>query len=267
MNFTKANNQYYSAYIESRVTSYINNETYERPALIETFDFTPAEIAEMDNDAKIIAESIGGTRAIWVGRECSTANCDLIVDGREIELKYVSTGKGTYLNSSLKYFSDNLGFTPFTEYTHATICPYLEKYFGDNVYKNFSPVSMEESERFRHGHPDAYNELIQIDKLMRRQYVADLYDFLIANPQKLNTFISDAITKEIGGKQMPEEMIVFNHEKKTISSYSAEGIVDKMKHKSFKNAGLSLVFDDFRVAIGWQNGTGLNNPTLRVFIK
>jgi hypothetical protein len=267
MNFSKANNQYYAAYIESRVVAYINKEEYKLPSFLEGFEFSDAELAEMDSDAKAIAESVGGIQAQWTGRECSTESCDLIVDGREIELKYVSCGTGTYLNSSLSYFSDKLGFVPFTDYTHKTICHFLEKYFGEKVYSNFSPVSQKESSDFQHYQPELYEQLKKIDKTMRKQYVSDLYNFLIKNPQKLNTFITDVITKSISGKEAPEELIIFNHETKAILKYSKLDIERKIKNKTIKNAGLSLVFDEFRVAIGWQNGTGLNNPTLRVFIK
>ena len=41
----------------------------------------------------------------------------------------------------------------------------------------------------------------------------------------------------------------------------------KISLKKFKNTGLGMSFDNFRIQIGWQNGSGLNNPTLRVFIK
>ena len=51
--------------------------------------------------------------------------------------------------------------------------------------------------------------------------------------------------------------------KRENNQYYAEYI----ENKTIKNAGLSLVFDNFRVAIGWQNGNGLNNPTFRVFLK
>ena len=267
MNFSKSNNQYYGAYIESRIAAYINNVEYILPELIQDFPFSDSDIETMDADAKQIANYIGGAHAIWTGRECNNADCDLIVDGRKIEIKYVSCGAGTYLNSSLSYFTERLGFTPFTEYSHTTICPFLEQYFGDKVYKNFSPVSNAESKDFRHNHNDLYKQLQVIDKAMRKQYTSDLYNFLISNPQKLNIFISDILSKNVGNKKAPEELIVFNHETKTIRSFTEAEIKSKIKTKSIKNAGLSLKFDEFSVAIGWQNGLGLNNPTLRVFLK
>lgn len=267
MNITKSNNQYYAAFIESRVVAFINKEDYILPELIKEFPFTKSELEEMEQDALAIANIINGQKAQWIGRDCSSKNGDILVDRRTIELKYVAGGTGTYLNSSLAYFSDELNFTSFKEYTHNFICPYLEKYFGDKVYENFSPVSQEESKDFRTNYKLEYNELVKIDKDMRKIYTADLYQFLVSNPQKLNQFLSAAISKEVSNKSAPNELLIFNHANKSYKLFSQEEILKKIKNKTIKNAGLSLVFDEFRVAIGWQNGSGLNNPTFRVFLK
>lgn len=265
MNFSKENNQYYGAFIESRVVAYINKEEYVRPELIANFNFPNEDIIEMNNDAKMIADYIGGDRATWVGRSTSNENCDIIVDGRKIEIKYVSMGTGTYLNSSLTYFSDRLGFTPFTDYTHRTICPYLEKFFGSKVYKNISPVSKEESSIFQSR--KEYEELVKIDKAMRKEYVDNLYNFLTTNPDKLKLFITDIISKNASNKETPEEVVIFNHKVKEFMSFTKEDIIKKINSKTIKKTPLGLVLDGFRVQISWQNGTGLNNPTLRVFLK
>jgi hypothetical protein len=267
MNIKKENNQYYAVFVESRVVAFINNEDYVMPSIIKDFPFTEEEIEEMTSDAMFIAKMIGGTQATWTGRECSNQSGDIIVDGRVIELKYVSCGNGTYFNSSLAYFSDALGFTSFTDYTHKFICPFLEKYFGSKVYDNFSPVTQEESKSFRHSMPKEYEELTKLDKEMRRKYVSDLYTFLISNPEKLNQFLSEAISKNASNKTIPNELFIFNHATKKYIIFSKEEITKKIKSKEIKNKGLSLVFDEFRVAIAWQNGTGLNNPTFRVFLK
>ena len=34
----------------------------------------------------------------------------------------------------------------------------------------------------------------------------------------------------------------------------------------FYNTDFGLIFKNFRMQFGWQNGTGLNNPTIRVFL-
>ena len=265
MNFEKANNQYYAMYIESKVVSLIN----KTPHLVEiNFSFSDEDIQEMNNDAQKIVDFLQGEKAVWVGRQCGNEKCDIIIDGeRQVELKYVSCGNGTYLNSSLEYFSSKLGFTPFTEYTHKYICPILEPIYGDKVYKNFSPVTMQESKDIRHGQKELYALVQNADKEMRKKYVEDLYNFLIQNPDKCIIFISDMINKNVNNKYTPDELVIFNHITKEIKTFSKEEIKKLIKNKNIKKNALGLVFDGFRVQIGWQNGNGLNNPTLRVFLK
>ena len=268
MEIQKANNQYYAEYIESRVVAFINKELYVLPDCIANFPFSESELSEMDNDAFLIANTIGGISATWVGRHCGNEKCDLIVDGaREIELKYVSGGTGTYLNASLSYFSERCHFTPFTDYTHKFICPILEPVYGASVYDNLSPVTLAESKNIRHNHPELYEQIVVADKKMRILYVSNLFDYFQANPTILTTFISDCITKNIGSKSAPSELIIFNHQTKQVTTYNCDTILAKIKNKSIKKTPLGLVFDNFRVAIGWQNGNGLNNPTFRVFLK
>lgn len=268
MEIQKANNQYYAEYIESRVAAFINKASYSRPDCIVDFPFSETELTEMDNDALLIANAIGGTSAVWVGRHCGNEKCDLIVDGtREIELKYVGGGTGTYLNASLRYFSDRLHFTPFTDYMHKSICPILEPIYGVAVYDNLSPVTLAESKNIRHNQPELYEQIVAADKKMRAQYVSDLFNYFQSNPAILTTFISDCITKNIGNKSAPSELIIFNHQTKQVTIYNRDTILTKIKNKSIKKTSLGLVFDNFRVAIGWQNGNGLNNPTFRVFLK
>lgn len=269
MDFKKENNQYYAEYIESKVVSLINHEDhFDTPECLQSYTFSAEEIKEMDEDAIKIANYIDASSAQWIGRHCSTESGDIIADGnRHIELKYVSSGTGTYLNASLSYFSDKLGFTPFTAYTHKTICPILEQEFGSKVYSNLSPVSQTESHYIRQHQKELYDKVKQADIIMRKQYVKDLFDYLTLNPDKLIMFINDVITKNVNShKSTPSELIIFNHKTKSIICYSKESIESKKANKQIKRTELGLVFDNFRVAIGWQNGNGLNNPTFRVFL-
>lgn len=176
MKIDKENNQYYGQFIEEAINSIINQTEIKNTT---NFFFTDEEIEEMTQDAKDIARETQGHRSVYVGRNTGKENCDLIVDGREIEIKYVSLGNGTYLNTSVNYFHNRFGFTDFKEYTSKELLPFLEKYYGESVYKNLSPVSMEQSKEIRHNNPDLYRQIQQIDKVMRKEYVSDLYNFFL----------------------------------------------------------------------------------------
>lgn len=264
MNIKKEDNQYFGQYIEEAVNAYIN----KTPIVNNTgHSFSFEEIDEMNQDAFLIASFLKGTTSQYTGRKTTTTNGDLVVDNQVIELKYVSQGAGTYLNTSIEYFHSRLGFSSFKDYTKKELLPFLAQYFGTSVYDNLSPVSQSMSKEIRHNQPNLYKEIQKIDKKMRKEYVEDLYSFLCLNPDKLQLFVSDMLSKNIGTKQLPDKIIVFNYLDKTIRLIDNVTILSFIQNKQFKKNPLGLVFDNFRVAIGWQNGNGLNNPTIRVFIK
>lgn len=262
MKVNKKNNQYYGRYFEEAIGAIINKEEIVNNT---GFNFTDEEIKELNSDALEAVKFLSAEKAEYVGRQTGNQSCDLIVDGKEYEIKYVCEGNGTYYNTSLSYFSERLGFTPFIEYTHKFICPYLEKYYGEKVYHNISPVSMEESKAFQK--TSEYKELQSLDKEMRKKYVNDLYAFLKNNPDKFSLFISDMLTKNSSGKHIPNTTLVYNHSKKKVTLISSETIMSLVNTKTFKKNPLGFSFDGFNIQIGWQNGSGLNNPTIRVFIK
>ena len=262
MNIQKANNQDYGQYIEENLVNFINKIPFENNT---GFSFSEEELVEMDKDIELLGQTITGTQAEYVGRATKKANCDLYVDGKAVEIKYVSEGTGTYYNTSLAYLSNELGFTSFLEYTHKWICPLLETFFGKTVYDNFSPVSMADSKAFQN--TKEYKELQKLDKAMRAEYVTDLYQFLNQHPEKWIQFVSDMVSKGSSNKTPPDILAIFNHRKKTVRVFSKDDILNSGTTKLVKKNSLGFSFDSFTVQIGWQNGSGLNNPTLRVFLK
>ena len=144
--------------------------------------------------------------------------------------------------------------------------PLLEENgFKDYSLTNSSPVSMEISSKIQK--LPIYSLIQAKDKQIRKDYVKELYEYLSDNTSLVNKFLSDILSKNCSNKQAPDRLLIFNYSTKEITDYNQNFILSLMNNKKIKNAGLSLVFDDIRVAIGWQNGSGLNNPTLRAFIK
>lgn len=249
-------------YVEQALVTTINQESIINNT---SYNFPIETIEKMNEDAKRIAKDLGGTKADYIGNHTKNANGDIIIDGKIVELKYVSCGKGTYLNTTMDYFNTELGFCSYKEYMKEEILPWLSQFFGDKVYKNLSPVSKEESSAFQK--TKDYTTLKAMDKKARARYVTDLYNYLIANPEKLAKFISDCITKEAAGKEAPDILVVYDYSINKTTIIDRERIEELIKNKTFRKTSLGLVFDKFRVQIGWQNGAALNNPTIRVFIK
>ena len=249
-------------YLEQALVSTINQE----PIINNTSYNFPTEIIEkMNEDAKRIAKEFGGTKASYIGNHTKNANGDIIIDEKVVELKYVSFGKGTYLNTTMDYLNTELGFCPYKDYMKEEILPWLSQFFGDKVYKNSSPVSKKESSAFRK--TENYTTLKAMDKKTRARYVEDLYNYLTINPEKLARFISDCITKEAAKKEAPDVLVIYDYSINKTTIIDREHIKELIKNKTFRKTSLGLVFDKFRVQIGWQNGAALNNPTIRVFIK
>lgn len=266
MKITKTNNQYYGKYFEQAVVAYINQI---EPINKTGFNFSIADIITINEDAKNVANYIDGVEAQWVGNETSNQSCDLIVDGKEIELKYSKT-KGTYYNTTIEYFVNKFNLISYKEFMKETgVLLYLEKFFGDKVYKNISPVSQQESKDFRHNCPSEYKELKKLESISREKYVKYIYDYFSIHPENLGIFTENMLTKNESGKHIPDRMIIYSYDKDEIIEYDKDEIFSWARGiKIFNITGkFSLNFDKFKVTIAWQNGTGLNNPTIRIFIK
>lgn len=267
MTISKANNQYYGKYFEQAIASIINKKDIVNNT---DFEFSIEEIEKINKDAEMCAEYIGGSNAFYTGNETSKQSCDLIVDGQEIELKYTKNSNGTYFNTTVEYFTRNFSIPSFKQFLKEDgVLSYLEKFFGNSVYNdNVSPVSRKEGDNFRHNHPGEYKILTSIEKSSRKRYVNYLYNYFCNNEESLLKFARDMITKEESNKHIPDRLIIYTYDDCKIIEYSKKEIFTLSKDISFFSISgdFSLKFPNFKATIAWQNGTGLNNPTIRVFI-
>lgn len=262
---SRADNQYEGSLFEYLVCQIHNKDNFYN--IYE--DKIPQErYISILEDAKIFCSTdiLPSGYAEWTGKETSNQNGDLLINSHVIEIKYVSGGTGTYLNTSLEKIS-NYGFVSYRSYMETYgLYDKLEKYFSINR-NNISPVDRETAETFKKEFPKEYKNLQSFEKPIRKIYVKDLFEFFQSNPLNLSRFIGDILSKAISRKESPEKLIVYNYINKKITQYDNETILKMAHSKTFRTAGVSLVFDNIRIAIGWQNCSPLNNPTLRCFIK
>ena len=262
MNICKNNNQHYGKFFESAVSSYINGvENY-----YNDFDFPAEDIEFMKKDAEKCAHYIHGNTCKWVGNHTISEDCDIIVDNkRHIELKYVSSGNGTYFNTSIYYFT-KFGFN-FKDYMNkAGLYEAIEQVGFTPNKKNNSPVNQKVSSEIRHNFSSEYKKfIIPAEELARNLFISDVVDFLTNNPTYKYEFISDMLSKNsiTCTKTVPDEIIVYNYNTKKIFNIDLNS---QIKTGNLNNTNKGIKIDDIRIAIGWQNGNGLNNPTLRVFL-
>jgi hypothetical protein len=227
----------------------------------------------MFQQSQLISNYLGNHTASYVGNHTATQAGDLVLDnGETIELKTVSnSGSGTYGNHSIYYFT-KFGFD-FKEYMNKFgLYDALESHFGDHFVisrKNNSPVNQKASSEIRHNYTNIYNdEIVPIDKKLRKQFTTDIINYFTENPDKIYEFISDMINKDSGtcSKGAPDRLIVLDYIKKVVKEINIKDIL-KNTTAEIKATDLGFSFNTLRVAISWQNGAGLNNPTVRVYLE
>ena len=264
MKIAREYNQYYGRYIERGIADYANNRLIQN---YEDFAFPIEHIKTMNSDIKVIANYLNSSNVQYIGNHTANANGDLIVDNAIVELKYTDGSLGTYFNTSTE-FVKHIGFTTFSEYLKSQGYYDVLSQLGIVVnMNNISPVSMAVSNYIRHNNPELYKQVIDIEKDYRLRYVTLLYQYLIDNNEARLQFIKNLITKEASNKNMPDRLIVFNHDTKWIREFNKQDVLIRLVDNNLTVSGGTIKMYGIHFTIAWQNGTGLNNPTIRVFLE
>lgn len=265
MKISKKDNQYYAEFFERAVNAAINGESFTGEEV--SYSFTEEDKNIMKEDAQALAVEINGKESKYIGRATSNESGDLRVDGKNIELKYVGQGKaGTYFNTSIYYFEkhDKKSFKEFMR--EGGLYDALRGYGLNPSEDNNSPVSKSEGDNFRHNNPTAYKQIAELDKQIRANYVDYIFSEMKADPDFAWKFVSDMLSKEEAGKTIPDVIYAYNYKDDSITKITKEEI-SSMGKKSFSKSGkFSIKSGNVRMTLAWQNGSGLNNPTIRVFI-
>lgn len=264
MKIAREHNQYYGRYIERGIADYVNNIPIQN---YEGFVFPVDHIETMNSDIGIIANYLHSTNIRYIGNHTTNENGDLVVDDIIVELKYTDGSLGTYFNTSTE-FVKHIGFTTFSEYLKNQGYYNILNQLGIEVnFNNVSPVSMATSKNIRHNNPELYKQIVDIEKDYRLRYVAALHQHLMSNAEARLQFIKNLITKEASNKSMPDRLIVFNHNAKWIREFNKQDILTRLTDNNLTLSGGTIKMYGVHFTIAWQNGTGLNNPTIRVFLE
>ena len=266
---SRAENQYYGKYRECCVVAHLNNTEVEYH---ENFVFTTEEQTRLSSEAKLIADFLGDHTATYLGNHTANESGDILLDnGEVVEIKTVSAGSGTYFNTSIYYF-DKFGFN-FKDYMESCgLYDALEKNFGDIVKinrKTNSPVSQPNSSLIRHNYEELYKEtIVPVDTAMRMKFTQDIADFFTNNPDRVYEFITDMLEKNssTSKKTSPDRLIVLNYNKNKVREIDLKNFKDNIS-THIRATEKGLVVGNVRVAFSWQNGEGLNNPTIRAFLE
>lgn len=264
MKIAREHNQYYGRYIERGIADYVNNLPIRN---YEEFAFSINHIETMNDDISIIANYLNSANVQYIGNHTTNENGDLVVDNNIVELKYTDCSLGTYFNTSTEFIR-HIGFITFSEYLKSQGYYDDLSHLGIEVnFNNVSPVSMAVSKNIRHNNPELYKQIIDIEKDYRLRYVSVLYRYLMNNTEARLQFIKNLITKEASNKSMPDRLVVFNHNTKRIREFNKQDILNCLVNNNLTLSGGTIKLYGVHFTIAWQNGTGLNNPTIRVFLE
>lgn len=266
---TRAENQYYGKFRECCVVAHLNHSEIDYH---ENFIFTNEEQIRLSNEAKLIADFLGSHTATYLGNHTANESGDILLDNKEVvEIKTVSAGTGTYFNTSIYYF-DKFGFN-FKDYmAKYGLYDALETNFGNIVKVNRntnSPVNQFNSSLIRHNYKDLYEEtIVPVDTAMRTRFTQDIADFFTNNTDQVYEFITDMLEKNssTSKKTSPDRLIVLNYNKNTVREIDLKNFKNNIS-TNIRTTEKGLVIGNVRIAFSWQNGVGLNNPTIRAFLE
>jgi hypothetical protein len=250
-----------------------NGKTFEKEIteLINNGTVVPSLTSEYAEDAyeKYFRKY---KKAKWIGGSYKKSG-DLIVydengKSKSVELKITADGaKGTWMSTTMEYFKNALDFEDFVSFlSKYGYYDFLESLGLHPDRKNLSPFTYDESENIRNN-LSLYEKIIAEEGEIREKYVTYLFGELQKDETKCRTFEKDMITKSAADKEIPDEVFIYNRKKNNFVIIKKEDISSEYFPISRVGKEYSICFGDFRATMAWQNGTGLYNPTIRVFMK
>lgn len=266
---SRAENQYYGKFRECCVVAHLNHTDIDYH---ENHVFTTEEQDVLFNEAKLIADFIGDHTATYLGNHTANESGDILLDNGEIvEIKTVSAGSGTYFNTSIYYFL-KFGFD-FKKYMEECgLYDAIERSFNSDIKVNRntnSPVNQATSSFIRHNHESVWKEnIVPVDSAMRMKFTQDIADYFSNNPDRIYEFISDILNKNSPSskKTSPDRMIILNYKNKTVREIDLAHFKENIS-TNIRVTDKGLVIGNVRLAFSWQNGVGLNNPTIRAYLE
>jgi hypothetical protein len=212
---------------------------------------------------KVIIEAFGTLNNIKYTGDNYHLSADIVYNNKLLEIKDVSSGKGTYANLSLNKCCKllNLPLFDFNKYYS-----FFKKNNIEFNNKNVSPLSKEMAEDICF--IKNYNELCKLDNNERNNYINKLYNYFLNNKNALINFINYCIFKTQINKEIVDLYLVYNSKLKEITYLYFKEDIYKMSN-NYSNILLTnkgINFGSFRISISWKNHIG-NNLAIYVFLN
>lgn len=281
---------------DQRALNDVRGEALEKAVVAvingEDFDIDPALAKDKEAilaDAVILAKELRAkygddVRVSGIGNAVTKERGDLLInDSIHVELKYINgKGSGTYHNTSM-YNLTQYGVKPLNEFYNEhgyydEVSELLEKEgidFRPDPGRN-SPFTQAQGKVIR-GNKELYKKIQAVEERCRLAYVSEeIAPKVFEDQEALGSFVRSIAHKdthlEDSVKDIPDEIIAVDRKNHTVSTIGSEEVKRLFAPSEngeytfdMKNKGVT-VNGTFRIAFGWQNGTGLNNPTIRAFL-
>lgn len=138
-----------------------------------------------------------GQKIKQTGNNYKNSIVDLEYNGKQIEIKTVTAGSGTYANLSADKFAKNIGLPTFYELFRKEYITFLKNKNYDLTYKSRGSnlFSKEEAKDISEMY-SWYVEFKELDGKLRKKYITIIYNKIINNQSILTKIRKCTILKE-----------------------------------------------------------------------
>lgn len=201
-----------------------------------------------------------GQKIKQTGNNYKNSIADLEYNGKQIEIKTVTAGSGTYANLSADKFAKNVGLPTFYELFRKEYITFLKNKNYDLAYKSRGSnlFSKEEAKDISEMY-SWYDEFKELDSKLRKKYIAIIYNKIINDQSILTKIKKYTILKEGVKKDIADDYMVYNSVSKTIKVLTKDDLKKISKNNTIiTKTDKGIDFGDFRIQLSWKNRTGYN---------
>ena len=261
-------------------------------------DFSSQDIAKMKLEATQAAAALRKAfpnirNARVVGNHTKNEDGDLIVtsgDGNQhvVEVKHANGGLGTHLNTSANSIAkildppvpgdDMAAFQAACGSRYEMLPSYsdflrdsgyyaeLDAILGGNKvhFDNASPLTESEAKAVR-SDVERHKRIEKTEIAYRHQYMQMMIAYMQCTGQT-EKVARQCLSKEISGKRTAEVLLATDTKTGQSKAIRMDDVLDQCDPSKIETSGSTIKFGGFHCTLSWQNGVGLYNPTLRVFL-
>lgn len=267
----RSNNKFYCEQLEKNVVNLLQDKSYQNYFNLTNYALTDA-ISETKRISDVIKNfckraNIKIETAERIGQFTTTEDGDIKINkSLTIELKSTADDSlGTHYNAVVDCLKDILSNIPTYEdflmqqgfYEKLPLITNVPFTKGRTIFDKPHRRLLSSQQR---------SQIRELESPICERYVSLVFDEvkrLHKELQLMNYFLGKG-----NKKHLPDVLVASHRNAKTISIYKKEDLQSLHLSDKIRKTGKSIVFPGVcRIQFGWQNGTGLDNPTIRTFLQ